>query len=293
MASILRKGGQGGQGAPTETTQGDRTVKFALGGMSGAQPSVAEDSEFLSSMRGQLGSPKAIRSLLAGCTITPLKPGLTVDLARLVTGLVGATKFVIRDARTGETHTVFLAQTARTSFLIYKMPMEELYEIPGLTGAEFKNVCRLDTPKGERLMMSVVFDREIKAIMSTSVEDKRDANKGLSPIGTIAPKEGADLVEFKFKLRSCKVLPDEETGLTPDMDIKSFADSVGFIAPVPAEQNGGQEAGAGSGKGSYILYFGQEDDLYYLYVNSPPASGKHKRICELQYNEDWCVLCRG
>lgn len=290
MASILKKGGPG---TPVETGQ-DRTVKFSIGGMQGAPAiAAAEDSEFLSSMRGQLGSPKAIKSLLAGCTITPLKTGLNVDLNRLVNGLVGATKFVIRDSRDGETHTVFLAQTARTSFLIYKMPMEKLYEIPGLMAAEFKNVCRLDTPKGERLMMSVISDREIRAVMSISVEDKRDAKKGLSPIGTIAPKEGADLVEFKFKLRSCKVLPDEETGLTPDIDIKSFADSVGFIAPVPAEQNGGQEAGAGSGKGSYILYFGQEDDLYYLYVNSPPASGKHKRVCELQYNEDWCVLCRG
>jgi hypothetical protein len=268
------------EAVPVPVHKKERTVQFQWG-----EPSVSAQQEtgFLSSLRDQLGSPGKIRALLATCTITPLQKNLSLDRERFLSGLVGATSFRIMDRPHKKTHTVFLAQTASSTFLIYKMPHESLYDIPGLTGAEFKNSFRLETQDGESLTMSYVFEREIKAIMSIRVDDGA-GRRSQASMDTIAPRKDGDLVEFKFKLRSCKPVPNRETGAMPAIHMKTFADEVQFAAPFAEE---------GGRSGHYVIYFGPAESLFSLYVNSvPPEVGNRKVIAELQYNDDTCYLCR-
>jgi len=252
----------------------DMTVRFELGRSGRAN---TEDREMFSSLRGQLGSPSAIKSLLSRATL--VRADFPLEFGVFLEHLSGASKFMIMDSMRNTTHPVFLLQTNNNSFMLCDLPVAQLYEIPGLISADFKESCELKTDKGKALYMSRVYKRELKAIFSIAVQEKA-APGGPGSLSTIVPKEGSDIVEFKFKLRSCRVAACLEDGF----DVKRFADSVKFIAPFAEEE----------GRGCYLIYAGVEEDIFMLYVNAkPPASPSHVPFCTLSYGDsDKCVLCR-
>jgi len=247
----------------------DYTVKF--------DSRMMDESElgFLGSLSGKLGSPAAVKKLLTGstmvqCDIEQFSFEVFLDHLR------GASRFSIKDSRTGEVHPVMAAQTSRNSFIIYNIPMEKLYEIPGLTSANFKERCMLRTDKGKSLNMSRVFSRELKAIFNIALEEKQAKAPSLD---TIVPSEGSSTADLKLKLKACDYLAT----LEPNFDVAVFAESIRFIAPFSGEGDSGH----------YLVFVGENEDLYNLYVNSrPPPGAAVSPICVLKYGKDECVLCR-
>jgi len=265
-----------------------------------------DDDAFLASMSGKLGSSEKLKAVLSRykpekevIVVDPLDPErrrtYTLDFRHFLKSMRGTSKFNLGGSD------VFLCQTQNSQFLIYTEAMESLHE--KLMNANLRRKFDLNPldGKGKPIHMSLIYSDDLKVIFSAAahemaaVKAARPAAKEAEPqakpaeADTLVPdsSEAIDLEEFKDKLASCRLL----ASLEPGFSLSEWAGTVEFV--VSSQDAPPEEDHKAFKSGSYIVYAGEDNDLYSVHVNCrPPVSKTHVPFAQFQYGTDICIICR-
>jgi len=275
----------------------ERTFMFKVDGTQVRKLLVEEDPAFNASMERALGDPTKLRALISRYHVTNISNDISdFDFDRFKSSLRGAAKIAVAGIE------MFLAQTHNFWVLVYTKPMASIYEIPDLMSVELKRAVDLEDENRKPLHISVVSADELKVVFSVAARQVAQANavprKTVGDLvkefgqaaATFVPNElqSVDMPLFRLQLAACTVAGT----FGGPLDTCNLAAKTKFAVSF-RNSDRQLEGGRVVKSGTYMLYVGDKEDLYTVYVNhAPPESKTHVPVAVIEYGADQCVIYR-
>ncbi len=166
----------------------------------------------------------------------------------------------------------FNTRTRGVFFLLYDIPMEELYEKPQIMalGVDFKKKDSITDEKGKRMSLSRITSKELSSILGLAAT--------ASVLDSIEPRdENVDWRNLQRKLRDVRVAKTAAEGFS----MHAFVE--GMMFGFPSKDEFGSH---------YSITSGEAQDDFRLYVN-PGSQGNPPNcvlVASFRYNRDNCLL---